>query len=214
MSENIQAIMFDFDGVLADTEPLHWECWNQALAPLRLNVSWEDYRQHCVGISDKDFLIQLGALGRPPRLLDELWPYYPLKKELFASRATNGGLIPAEMKELLNELRELPLAVVTSSTRQEIEAILKAEKVLHLFRAAVYGDEVRRLKPDPEPYRMALERLGVRRALVLEDSAAGVDSARGAGCEVLVVSEARQAAALLRKRLAGADMIVPGIDIM
>lgn len=195
------AILFDFDGVLADTEPLHWQCWNQVLEPLGLAVSWDDYRRHCVGISDRDFLARLGALGSPPRTVDELWPYYPLKKRLFAQRAAAGGLIAGELKDILRRLRPQRLAVVTSSSRQEIEAILRAEGVLEHFGAAVYGDEVARLKPDPEPYRTAMQRLGVEHAVALEDSSPGMESARRAGCEVIAVSHPREVPELLRRRL-------------
>lgn len=196
------AILFDFDGVLADTEPLHWRCWNEVLAPIGLAVSWDDYRLHCVGISDRDFLARLGALGSPPRAVDELWPFYPLKKALFARRATSGGLIAGDLKTILFSLNPRRLAVVTSSSRQEIEPILKAEGVLECFGAAVYGDEVSRLKPDPEPYRTAMQRLGVASAIALEDSAPGLESARRAGCQVIPVSHPSQVPPLLRQRLA------------
>lgn len=201
MHDSTLAILFDFDGVLADTEPLHWECWNEALRDAGLQVSWEDYRRHCVGISDRDFLARLGSLAAPPRTVDELLPYYPHKKKLFAARATRGGLISEELKRLLERLEPGRLAVVTSSSRQEIEPILRAEGVLERFGAAVYGDEVTRLKPDPEPYRTAMARLGASRAVALEDSAAGIESARRAGCEVIEVRDTREVPRLLRERL-------------
>jgi HAD superfamily hydrolase (TIGR01509 family) len=202
MDNHSTAILFDFDGVLADTEPLHWQCWNEVLRPAGLEVSWEDYREHCVGISDRDFLARLGSLADPPRTVDELLPFYPLKKQLFAERATQGGLIPTELKAILRRLDPQRLGVVTSSSRQEIEPILRAEGVLERFGAAVYGDEVRRLKPDPEPYRTAMDRLGVRRAVALEDSAAGLESARRAGCDVIEVRHPADVPRLLRERLA------------
>lgn len=205
MVDNTFAILFDFDGVLADTEPLHWQCWNEALREAGLEIGWDDYRRHCVGISDRDFLARLGALAAPPRTVDELLPFYPLKKRLFAERAARGGLIRPELKELLAGLDPRRLAVVTSSSRQEIEPILRAEGVLERFGAAVYGDEVRRLKPDPEPYRTAMERLGAKRAVAFEDSPAGIESARRAGCEVVEVSEAREVPRLLRAWLDGAE---------
>lgn len=144
---------------------------------------------------------RLGALGKPPRTVDELWPFYGLKKNLFAKKATAGGLISDELKAILAQLDPRRLAVVTSSSRQEIEAILKAEQVLERFGAAVYGDEVQRLKPDPEPYRTAMERLGVSSALALEDSGPGLESARRAGCEVIAISHPSQVPQILQERL-------------
>ncbi len=201
MINHLKAILFDFDGVLADTEPLHWRCWSDTLAPLGVSISWENYQAHCVGISDREFLEQLGRISTPPRTLDELWPTYPLKKKLFRERATSGGLVTAEVKKLLNEVKHHPLAVVTSSSRTEIEPILQKEEILSYFGAAVYGDEVANLKPHPEPYLTALNRLGTTQGIVLEDSGPGKESARAAGCELIEVERASDVPRLLRQHL-------------
>ncbi len=203
MHSQIEAILFDFDGVLADTEPLHWACWNEALQTLGVSISWEAYSANCIGISDRAFLEALGRVSIPPRPLDELWPTYPLKKKLFAERASGGNIISDETKALLQDLSGIPLAVVTSSATSEISAILKAEKVLDRFQATVYGDEVTNLKPHPEPYLTAMQRLGVTSAIVLEDSGPGMASGRAAGCEVIEVKHASDVPGLLRARLNG-----------
>ncbi|QOY92292.1 HAD-IA family hydrolase [Paludibaculum fermentans] len=135
--------------------------------------------------------------------MDELWPTYPLKKKLFAERATSGNIVSDETKALLQDLSGIPLAVVTSSATSEISAILKAEKILDCFQATVYGDEVTNLKPHPEPYLTAMQRLGVNSAIVLEDSGPGMASGRAAGCEVIEVKHASDVPGLLRARLNG-----------
>ncbi|MBI4889273.1 MAG: HAD family phosphatase [Acidobacteria bacterium] len=195
------AILFDFDGVLADTEPLHWECWNAVLSPFGVSISWQNYVDHCVGISDREFLETMGRHANPPRQIDELWPLYPQKKELLRDRAMSGNLILSETRRLLQDLAGHPMAVVTSSSRLEIEAILKNEKVFHLFQTAVYGDEVANLKPNPEPYLTAMQKLGVTQAIALEDSGPGKQSARAAGCELIEVNHAAEVPQLLRDRL-------------
>lgn len=202
MPQQKPAILFDFDGVLADTEPIHWECWNAALAPLGMGVTWQDYVDHCVGISDREFLETLGRVASPPRGINELWPLYPQKKKLFRDLVLQGGVIIEETRKLLNDLSGHLLAVVTSSSKWEIEAILQNEKVLHLFQATVYGDEVANLKPHPEPYLTAMARLGVTHAITLEDSGPGKLSARAAGCELIEVNHASEVPDLLRRRLA------------
>src|SRR3954453_12039896 len=53
---DFQAIFFDFDGVLLDTEPVHWECWAEMLRTVGLELTWEYYRDHCIGIDDRDML--------------------------------------------------------------------------------------------------------------------------------------------------------------
>lgn len=201
MHNNKPAILFDFDGVLADTEPLHWECWNASLAPIGVSITWEKYVDHCVGISDREFLETLGRHANPPRQLDELWPFYPLKKQMFKERALAGGLISSAIRSLLQDLAGHPLAVVTSSSKIEIEAILQNEKILHFFQATVYGDEVANLKPNPEPYLTAIARLGATHSIALEDSAPGQQSALAAGCELIPIRHASDVPDLLRSRL-------------
>ncbi|MBL0156566.1 MAG: HAD family phosphatase [Bryobacterales bacterium] len=202
MHSQPEAILFDFDGVLADTEPLHWQCWGEVIRPLGMSISWQNYQDHCIGISDRDFLETLGRVSHPPRAIDELWPLYPLKKKMLAERACTGNLVSAEMKALLLELSAYQLAVVTSSATLEIQAILQAENILDLFGTCVYGDQVRNLKPNPEPYLTAMERLGVTRAIVLEDSGPGIQSGKAAGCEVLEVRHPSEVPGMLRARLA------------
>lgn len=196
-----EAILFDFDGVLADTEPLHWACWAEVIRPLGMSISWQDYQDHCIGISDREFLEVLGRVSDPPHPIDELWPLYPLKKQMFAERASTGNLISAKTKQLLQDLSGYQLAVVTSSATLEISSILLAENVLSLFDTCVYGDQVRNLKPNPEPYQTAMQRLGVTRAIVLEDSVPGVQSGRAAGCEVLEIRHPSEVPGRLRARL-------------
>lgn len=202
MPSILPAILFDFDGVLADTESLHWSCWNEVLAQLGVQIGWEEYQRFCVGISDRHFLEVLGQHSEPRRTLDELWPLYPAKKKIFTARATSGTLVTPQIKQMLAELAAHPMAVVTSSSRQEIEAILRAEGILDRFRTVVYGDDVARLKPDPEPYAMAMRRLGVTSAIALEDSAPGKESARRAGCQLVEIGTAADTPVLVRAALA------------
>jgi beta-phosphoglucomutase len=196
------AILFDFDGVLADTEPHHYAAWNEALLPVGIQVDWEEYQREWIGVADSVMLDSLGRRARPPRLLSELKLLHPEMRRILQRRIARVELISPELKSLLARLGGCPLGVVTSSGRSEIEPILAREGVLGYFGACIYGDEVLRLKPHPEPYRTALERLGVPSALVVEDSAAGAVSAQGAGCEVLQVGGAEEVVPRLRARLA------------
>ena len=126
----------------------------------------------------------------------------PAGRGTLRRRALSGELVSPEIKQLLDELVGYKLAVVTSSSKLEIGAILKSEKILDRFDVAVYGDDVTNLKPHPEPYLLALERLGVTKALVLEDSEPGMRSGRAAGCEVLAVKHPSEVAGMVRARLA------------
>ena len=198
----LQAICFDFDGVLLDTEPVHCACWAEVLAPAGVTLTWEYYRDQCIGIDDRDMLRTMARQAVPPRDWDSLWALYPAKKQLFQARLT-APPFEASLTGMLPGLhRQYKLAVVSSSSASEIEPLLMAGGIREHFDTIVGGGDVSRHKPAPEPYLLAASRLGVERALVLEDSAAGIASGRAAGFEVLAVRHPAEVAGLLRRRLA------------
>ena len=195
-----EAILFDFDGVLLDSEPVHCACWAQVLAPFGITVGWEYYRQHGVGVDDREMLRTLAARSDPPRNWEELWAVYPAKKNLFQARMAQLPPFDPSLDGFLGELHTAyKLAVVTSSATTEIAPILAAGGIRHHFDTLVGGDHVKRHKPAPDPYLLAAQRLGVRTALVVEDSEPGMASGRAAGFEVLAV----KGPADLRERVLG-----------
>lgn len=187
-----EALLFDFDGVLADTEPVHWACWRDILAGEGIELDWEYYQRHCIGLSEREFLSAIGRRSNPPRSVDELWPLYKLKQNRFADHVAREAVISERTREIIKRHAHIALGVVTSSCRVEIEPILIKEKVFEHMKTCVYGDEVQNLKPAPDPYVLALERLGVGHAVVFEDSEAGMASARAAGCRVVQVKRAEE----------------------
>jgi beta-phosphoglucomutase len=198
-----EAIFFDFDGVLLDTEPVHWSCWAQVLAPAGLTLTWEYYRDSCIGIDDRDMLRNMAGQANPPREWDSLWALYPGKQTLFQARMAQPQFDPALVQLLARLDGPYRLAVVSSSSTMEIEPLLIAGGIRRHFGAIVGGESVKRHKPFPEPYLLAAERLGVRTALVLEDSAAGIASGRAAGFEVIPVKHPNQVSELVLQRLSG-----------
>jgi beta-phosphoglucomutase len=196
-----EAILFDFDGTLLDTEPVHWACWAQVLAGLGLTLTWEDYRDSYIGIDDRDMLHKIADAAMPPRDWNSLWALYPAKRKLFQERMAQPQFDPA-LGHLLRRLDGgYKLAVVSSSGCSEIEPILVAGGLRPHFGTVVGGGDVTCQKPSPEPYLLAAKRLGVTRALVLEDSAAGIASGRAAGFEVIAVKHPSEVPGLVRKRL-------------
>ena len=67
------SILFDFDGVLADTEPIHYDCWLEILAPYGIQPTWDYYQRECIGISDRLMVERIST----PELFDEIWPSVP-----------------------------------------------------------------------------------------------------------------------------------------
>ena len=195
------AVFLDFDGVLADTEPIHFECWREILATVGIVLTWERYEKECIGISDRAMLEALAPMRDPPATLDELWPLYPVKKQLFRERSRKARLIDPRIAESMRQ-SSLMFAVVTSSGRSEVEPLLDLGAVLPLLSTVIYGGDVQHLKPAPDPYLLAAERTGARHPVVFEDSEAGLASGRAAGFDVVAVRKAIDVPDLLASVLA------------
>jgi beta-phosphoglucomutase len=202
-----EAILFDFDGVLADSEPIHFECWREILQTFDLHLDWKTYCEQGIGISDRKLLGFLCARADPPRDVEPLIAEFPRKKDLFRARILEREPFSIEVFELLPELRDYQLAVVTSSGQTEVEPVLERAGLLNYFHAVVYGGDVQQHKPAPDPYSLALRKLGVRSALAIEDSNAGEASARAAGLDVLRVRTPSEMPALLRQKLGLAKVL-------
>jgi beta-phosphoglucomutase len=201
LTRHYDSILFDFDGVLADTESIHWACWVEIVAPLGIDLSWDNYCANCIGVADLDMLEILASFARRPVEAETLRPQYARKKELFRKRIAEANPCAVETVELIRSLTDYRLAVVTSSGRLEVEPALVGAGIRQLFGAVVFGDDVAKHKPSPEPYLLAAARLEVNQPLVVEDSDAGVASAKAAGFDVIQVPSAAHVPGLVRSAL-------------
>ncbi|MBI4875555.1 MAG: HAD family phosphatase [Acidobacteria bacterium] len=205
------AILFDFDGVLIDTEPLHYACWMQVLAPYGIDLTWEEYARRWIGVSDRAMLHELAPLAQPPVEGAALLEHHPAKKELFRRRSLESQPWVPGLPGFLASLHGYKLAVVTSSGRGEVAPLLEAGGIRRFFGAEVFGNDTPRLKPAPDPYLRAAELLGARTPLVVEDSPAGMESARAAGFDCVMVPRAREMPSLVEATLGrGAECGGPG----
>jgi beta-phosphoglucomutase len=192
------AILFDFDGVLVDSEPVHFACWRETLAARGVDLAWDYYRKHAIGVTDAAFVERFRVVpGAGDWLLDALRE----KRERFRNRTAEAALVTAEVRDLLGQLR-VPLAVVTSSSRRDVEPALEAGGIRGFFGACVFRETVARPKPHPEPYRTAAALLGATRPLVVEDSEPGERSARAAGFDCLRIGAPSELRTALLKALA------------
>lgn len=188
------ALLFDFDGVLADTERVHHASWNTVLEPYGIQFTWPEYVKQCVGIADP-FVAQRLKLPDPAKAVAH-------KQQLFRQGLEEHPPFLQETLDLLHELAKLyRLAVVSSSFRTEILPPIERAGILLCFETLVFGNDVQNLKPAPDPYLLAVARLGVQNPLVIEDSEAGIASGVAAGFEVLKVSSPGTMPGELRKAL-------------
>jgi HAD superfamily hydrolase (TIGR01509 family) len=174
------ALLFDLDGTLAETDSLHLPTWVDVLQPYGVEVDKEFYRESISGRSTSEIVEEL-----LPELSTEEGRRLAVAKEAsFRERAPELEPLPG----LLDFMREAKsrgrsLALVTNAPQENVEAILLALELGESFDEVVLSDEVGSVKPDPAPYRIALDRLGVRpeAALAFEDSTSGIASAVAAG---------------------------------
>lgn len=196
-----EAILFDFDGVLADSEPVHFQCWREILKAHGLDLDWKTYAEQGIGVSDRKLLALLCRRADPPYDVERLIAEFPRKKDLFRARMLEIQPFSREVFDLLPELRDYRLALVTSSGQTEVEPVLEKAGLRGFFNAVVYGGDVQRHKPAPDPYLLAVAKLGTESALAIEDSDAGETSARAAGLDVLRVGSAAEMPEMLRRHL-------------
>jgi len=185
MSRSVGALIFDMDGVLADTEGIHVRSWDIALEALGVNASEE--RKGLAGMSSAAIARELIRLRRLPYSVDDL---VQRKRSVFR-RLIEDALVPFHgLPEEIEEWRETPLALATSSARPEADFMLARLGFDGWFEPIVTSDDVAHAKPAPDVYLLAIERLGVPAAecVVLEDTLHGIRAARQAGAQVIGIA--------------------------
>lgn len=197
-SNPYDALLFDFDGVLADTERYHQSAWNEVLKPFGIQFTWDEYLNQCVGVADPIVARNL-QLPEPDRAVAR-------KQALFRQALEESPPFLEETRQLILELAQIQrLAVVSSSFRREVEPPLIRAGLRDYFEDCIFGDDVERLKPHPDPYLLAAKRMRLSNPLVIEDSNAGIAAGRAAGFEVLCITSVTGVARQVRERLAAAS---------
>ncbi len=195
------AVLFDFDGVIVDSEPVHFACWRELLETVGIRLSWDFYQAECVGIAERPMLDLIARHAGRPDMTDRLLDFYPQKKAMFRHKMAELLPVSPGVTDLITELRGYRLAVVTSSGREDVQPVLEQAGLMDSLDALVCGHEAGALKPSPAPYLLAAERVEARRPLVVEDSEAGESSGRAAGFDVLRVKQSSEVAEAVRGRL-------------
>ena len=119
------AILFDFDGVLVDSEPVHFQCWSEILSDFGLSLQWESWAAECIGVSDRQMLERMSRQVNPPIDVDTLYATYPRKRDRFRQLMEERMPFFEGARELFEALRGYKLALVTSSGRAEVEPVLR-----------------------------------------------------------------------------------------
>jgi HAD superfamily hydrolase (TIGR01509 family) len=182
------AVIFDLDGVIVDSEPLHKESFQRLFAELNLTSDLFNHWEQFIGRSDREALVEMLDGRMVAASIDEL---LDRKADLFLELLrVNEPLFP-EIPELVADLESrYRLAIASGSLRSAIAAVLELRGLRRHFPVAVSVQDVARSKPAPDLYQSAAALLGVDPAacVVIEDSVAGVTAARAAGMRVIGIT--------------------------
>jgi HAD superfamily hydrolase (TIGR01509 family) len=201
-------VIFDMDGVLTDSEPAFFEAFNDALAPFGVRIDMSEYARF-IGSATSITCAGIVRLKQLTISADELADALeaPLMKRLREPRPPLPGA-----RELIDELRgrRISIALCTASYSRWVDAILEGAGLTGLFNALSTADMVERTKPDPGPYLLAAEKLGVPpdECVAIEDSVSGVTSAVGAGTHVIQL----RATAMAAPPVEGAACVIASLD--
>lgn len=212
---SLQAVIFDFDGVIADSEPLHLRAFQQTLALEGIALSAEAYYARYLGFDDVGLIEAVAKdMGRT-MTADELTSLVRRKGAQMQALMHDGStLFPGAADFIRASAAQVPVAVASGALRHEIVEILDAAGLAHHFPVIVAAGDTPESKPSPAVYRLAFDRLNQRvggdldaaRCVAIEDSRWGLASAKGAGlrCVGVMTSYGPEG-------LPGAELVVAGL---
>lgn len=197
----IKAVLFDFNGVIINDEPIHEQLLEQLLVEENLRPKPGEFRKLCLGRSDRACIRDLfSSQGRflPEDYLTRL---IARKTAAYRTQLENLEKLPIHIgvKDLIYKLRvaRMKLAIVSGAMRSEIELVLNRAELAQYFPVVVAGDDLAASKPEPDGYLLAVERLNREysdlnlresECLAIEDSPVGIEAAKRAGMPVVGVA--------------------------
>jgi len=205
----ISAIVFDFDGVLVDSEPLHLRAYQEVLEPRGASLPREEYYARYLGYDD-DGVFRAMAKARNWELDErELEALVEEKTRIFDTFVTGADVLYPGAAECVARLAATwPLGIASGALRHEIEMMLRGRGLDQYFRFIVAAGDTRASKPAPDPYRKAATLHGVLpdACVAIEDSRWGIESAKAAGLWCVGITHTYPVSELL-----GADAIVTSL---
>ncbi|MFA5238494.1 MAG: HAD family phosphatase [Phycisphaerae bacterium] len=212
----LRAVIFDFDGVITDSEVLHLRSFNRVLAQYGVEISTKEYYKEYLGLSDLDCLkalIDKKVFKKPTKTIDVLAEE---KTEIFEKLARTEGKIIEGVRDFLQMLRRnnMPMAICSGALMAEIELVLDQARLRSFFEVIVSAEFVRRGKPSPDGFVLTLKKLNHERqdvifanqCVVIEDSHWGLEAASAAGMHSVAVTNSYDA-----EQLTLAEKIVTGL---
>jgi beta-phosphoglucomutase len=203
----MQALIFDFDGVIVDTEPLHHRAFQRVFQPLGLDVTWEQYVDTYIGFDDRDAVRERFRVAGKPLDDATLLRLVAEKAAAFLDVVAEApaAAFPGVVALIREASARIPVGLCSGAVMSDIQPFLERLDLATCFQTIVTADDVAASKPDPMSYRLALAKLQMKHpqlglspetTVAIEDTPAGIASARGAGLRVLAVTNSYPAPAL------------------
>ena len=212
----LRAVIFDFNGIIVDDEPIHFELFQKVLAEEGIELTNDAYYARYLGFDDRGaFSFGYREHNRPlsqPKLTELI-----ARKAVYYQDAIRNhvAIFPGVKKLVADLAQSLPLAVASGALRNEIETILTTANLIHHFKVLVSAEDVERGKPEPDIFLQALAALNAHdgnpiqanQCVVIEDSKEGIKGARRAGMKCLAVTNSHAA-----ELLGEANLIVKSLE--
>jgi beta-phosphoglucomutase len=218
----IRAVIFDLDGTIVDTEPLHFAAFNEVFRPEGIEIPLDEYTARLIGLNDRDCFATVLRENRKDAGEQKIAALVARKTVVYqAMVAEREVLYPGAAKFVRDCAQRFPLMVATGTLRAEAEAILRRAGLRELFLDIIAAEDVERGKPEPDGFIAALGRIGfilrqrdpvtADECLAVEDTRAGIEAAHRSGMRVLALCHTAPAA-----DLAAADVVrasISGLDL-
>lgn len=203
----LRALIFDFNGIIVDDEPIHFQLFQKVLSEEGIVLTEEAYYERYLGFDDRGAFEAGYRQNQQPLDALKLHELIDRKARYYQEAIRNHVAIFPGVKDLIAGLTpSLPLAVASGALRHEIETILATAGLLEFFDAIVSAEDVSRGKPEPEIFLKALAALNAQHngapiaaneCVVIEDSKEGIRGARRAGMKCLAVTNSHPAELLV-----------------
>ncbi|HOW60325.1 MAG TPA: HAD family phosphatase [Candidatus Moranbacteria bacterium] len=184
---NIRAILFDLDGVIIDSEPLHFEAHKKVLEKYKIKLSLEDYMRFGVAKGDNILYEKMSEKFGMPINKSEI--SQRKKQAYWEILDKKGELMPEILEILQNFSKKYDLAIVSSGVKASVEHVLDKFNVRKYFEVVITGEDVEKIKPFPDVYSKALEKLerSKEECIAIEDSQTGIEAAKNAGLKCIAI---------------------------
>jgi len=218
----IRAVIFDLDGTLVDTEPIHFAAFNEVLSAEAIQIDRDDYFKRLIGYNDHDcFAAVLSEHGKDASE-DRIAALTARKTTIYQSMVAEREVLYDGAEKFVRDCaHRFPLMIATGTLRAEAETILRRGGLRDLFLDIIAAEDVARGKPEPDAFDLALGRFGFilrqrdpilpDQCLVVEDTPAGIEAAHRAGMKVLALCQTAPAADLARADVVRPSML--GLDL-